>query len=139
MCTRHQQQVSEVFEFELDTSGVRAPRIVLEMIFRNLFDNAVKYGGRPPKVHVRATQKEKLVSIDVIDNGEGIPAKLRKRVFNLFFRAGDELTRTRKGTGIGLYIASTLVRKLGGSLNILDRDDRSGSIFRVELPQAVSA
>ncbi|MEM7455065.1 MAG: HAMP domain-containing sensor histidine kinase [Planctomycetota bacterium] len=139
VCVRHKREMDDVFEFELPTAGIKAPRIMLEMIFRNLFDNAVKYGGSPPKVQVKSSENDKHISIDVIDNGEGIPVNLRKRVFSLFFRAGNELTRTQKGTGLGLYIAGTLVKKLGGNLNVHDRADASGSIFRVELPRAVTA
>jgi signal transduction histidine kinase len=132
---RHRCGESGIFKFDVDNVVVTAPRMVLEMIFGNLLDNAVKYGGQPPEVEVqvRVNRHNRIVA-QIADNGVGVPHELRKSIFRLFFRGGDELHRRQKGTGLGLYIAQTLVRKLGGKLGVRDRDGQPGSVFEVELP-----
>ncbi|MBL8848633.1 MAG: ATP-binding protein, partial [Planctomycetaceae bacterium] len=63
----------------------------------------------------------------------------RRKIFQIFYRRGSELERRRKGTGLGLYIVHTLVRRMKGSIDVLDRiDGKSGCVFQVELPGPVS-
>jgi signal transduction histidine kinase len=134
-CAYHQVELDEIVEFDVKPAWVQSRGLVLELIFRNLLDNAIKYGGEPPRVQVQVTNGDRgHVSIRVIDNGAGVPPELRKRIFGLFFRGGTELTRRRKGTGLGLYIAHTLVRKLKGRISVHDRTDGPGSVFEVDLP-----
>ena len=90
----------------------------LEIIFRNLIDNAVKYAGQPPKVEVPLRPADRRrpgrVIVQVADNGRGIPHHLRRKIFGRFVRLGLELEREKPGTGLGLYIVRTLVRRLRG-------------------------
>jgi signal transduction histidine kinase len=140
VAARHRLAESDVLAFDLEPAVVTAPRMMLEMIFGNLLDNAVKYGGQPPRVEVRMRLKnDNRVVIRIADNGAGVPREIRKRIFRLFFRGGDELQRRHKGTGLGLYIAHTLVRKLRGRIAVRDRDDQSGSVFEIELPGKAAA
>src|SRR5690606_33495712 len=106
----------------------------LEMIFGNLLDNAVKYSGRPAKVDVQVRVSHRRVVTRVADNGPGVPPHQRKKIFDLFYRGGNELERTRKGTGLGLYIVRTLVHFLRGRVTVYDRLGQPGSIFEVDLP-----
>ncbi len=131
----HRYDPAEVFQFDLPPLTIRAVPLLLEMIFRNLLDNAVKYGGRPPKVTVTARLIDpKKVLVCVTDNGSGVPEEIRDRIFGLFFRGGSELERRQKGTGLGLYIVQTLVRQLKGSVRVKPREDAPGSVFEVVLP-----
>ncbi|HAN98668.1 MAG TPA: sensor histidine kinase [Planctomycetaceae bacterium] len=116
---------------------IRARQVDLEMIFRNLLDNAVKYGGEEPLVEVRTRwergTKPRLV-VQVADNGKGIPIGQRRRIFRRFERLGVELERTKPGTGLGLYIVGTLVRRLRGSIRVLGRAGEAGTVFEVAIP-----
>jgi len=114
---------------------IHARPLVLESVFRNLLDNAVKYGGDPPRVEIQVRVGERgWVVARIADNGDGVPPELRKRIFGMFFRAGSELTRRQKGTGLGLYIVHTLVRQMKGRISVHDRPGLPGSVFQVELP-----
>jgi signal transduction histidine kinase len=105
------------------------------MVVRNLLDNAIKYGGDEPQVEVEVRSlRNQRIAVRVADNGVGVPHDLRRKIFTLFFRGGDELKRTRKGTGVGLYIVHTLVQKLGGKVCVFDRGRNPGSVFEVVLP-----
>jgi len=134
-CAHHKRDEIETVQYELQPAMIHARPIVAETIFRNLVDNAIKYGDDPPKVelHCHVTDRGRVIT-RVIDNGHGVPPQLRKRVFRMFFRAGSELTRTKKGTGLGLYIVHTLVRQLKGRVAIHDRANQPGCVFEVDLP-----
>ena len=105
------------------------------MIFGNLLDNAVKYGGKPPKVTVHAFSRGRnQVVVRVRDNGAGVAPENRRRIFQMFVRGNDELHRTKTGTGLGLYIVRTLVGLLKGRVVVLDAESGGGSVFEVTLP-----
>ena len=74
------------------------------------------------------------VIIEISDNGDGVPKALRRKIFGRFVRLGDELQRKKPGTGLGLYIVRTLVKRLSGRVRMLDRDQKSGAVFEVRLP-----
>jgi signal transduction histidine kinase len=141
------------FRIEPDAICLEAdPCIVLDqradilMVFRNLVDNAVKYAGTPPKVSVtckfypdiRQADGVKFLQgkavVQITDNGQGIPAAFRKKVFGRFVRLGSELEREKPGTGLGLYIVRTLVDRLKGRVRIRDPEHGRGTIFEVQLP-----
>ncbi|MEX0676354.1 MAG: HAMP domain-containing sensor histidine kinase [Pirellulales bacterium] len=114
---------------------VRARPIDLEIVFRNLVDNAIKYGGPSPEVEIDSQfDGDESVVTRIVDNGLGIPAKLRRKIFGRFVRLGPELERSQAGTGLGLFIVRTLVKRLHGSIAVRDRPDRRGTIFEVRLP-----
>lgn len=114
---------------------LRARPIDIEMVFRNLIDNAVKYGGAEPVVEIDSqfVGDDRIVT-RIVDNGRGIPAKLRRKIFGRFVRLGSELERSQSGTGLGLFIVRTLVKRLKGKITVRDRPDISGTVFEVQLP-----
>ena len=77
-----------------------------------------------------------MVVTRVSDNGPGIPAKLRRKIFGRFVRLGNELERVQTGTGLGLFIVRTLVRRMQGKINVRGRGSQPGTVFEVELPGA---
>ncbi|MEQ1826501.1 MAG: HAMP domain-containing sensor histidine kinase [Pirellula sp.] len=116
---------------------VWARRVDIEILLRNLIDNALKYAGKPPvvRVDVRFDDSKSRAIIAVSDNGEGIPRHLRRRIFRRFYRIGDELERTKPGTGLGLFLVRSIVRRLRGSIHVVDLPKNSGSQFELLLPQ----
>lgn len=134
-CAHHKRDEVETVSYDIQPAVLYARPLVVETVFRNLMDNAIKYAGDPPKVEVsvRVTERGRVVT-RIADNGDGVPPELRKRIFGMFFRAGSELTRRQKGTGLGLYIVNTLVRQMKGRVSVHDRPGVSGSVFEVDLP-----
>lgn len=134
-CAHHRREPASILHFDVPPIILHARRVVLEMIFGNLLDNAVKYAGDPPDVRVEAKMVARnRVRIRIVDNGEGVPSDLRKKIFGMFYRGGNELERRQKGTGLGLYICKTLTKVLKGSITVHDREEGPGSVFEVELP-----
>ena len=125
----------EQLKLSLQPLIVRGRPLDLEVIFRNLFDNAAKYGGQPPKVEVTIVRlDDQRGLVRVTDNGRGIPVHQRWRVFARFVRLGSELERNKPGTGLGLYLVRTLVDRLKGRVRIRDREGGTGTTFEVTLP-----
>ena len=139
-CTRHALTDRDVFAFDIQPSVIHARPIVLEMIFGNLLDNAIKYGSTQPEVQVEVTVNGRgRIVTRITDNGAGVDPELKQKIFRIFFRSGEELTRRQTGTGLGLYIVRTLVHTLNGRIRVQDRSDQPGSIFEVELPGRIAA
>jgi two-component system, OmpR family, phosphate regulon sensor histidine kinase PhoR len=125
----------ETVRLELEANVVVARRVDLDVIFRNLLDNAVKYAGSPPQVEVSLHRSGAgPVVVRITDNGRGIPTHLRRKIFGRFVRLGLELEREKPGTGLGLYIARTLVRGLRGQIRVHDPETGPGTVFEVQLP-----
>lgn len=111
-----------------------ADRLGITTIVLNLIENAIKYSFDKPNIEVHLREKGENVYFKVIDEGVGIKGKDKKRVFNRFYRVGNESTRTSKGTGLGLYIVNEMIKKHGGRIRIEDNKPQ-GSIFKVILPK----
>ena len=131
---------AETVRLDCEPCMIRARPLDLELVFRNLLDNAVKYAGSPPEVEVRLRcQPNGRACVRISDNGHGIPHHLRHKIFGRFVRLGSELEREKPGTGLGLYIVRTVVRRLRGQVAVHDREGKPGTVFEVVLPAAKSA
>jgi len=127
----------EIIRLNLEPCEIQAERIDTVMIFRNLIDNAVKYAGDPPLVQVDLSVNNNTATVRIVDNGPGIPADERSKVFGRFVRLGSELQRKKPGTGLGLHIVRTLLKRSQGKIRILDNSSEdSGTVFEVKLPGA---
>ena len=134
VCLRYRVPPDTV-RLDLQPCVVRARRVDLEMVFRNLIDNAVKYAGSQPEVEVTLrSQSDGCTLTRIGDNGRGIPQKLRRKIFGRFVRLGLELQREKPGTGLGLFIVRTLVKRLGGRVRVHDRETGPGTVFEIQLP-----
>jgi signal transduction histidine kinase len=125
---------------ERDGLRVRGREADLEILFRNLVDNAVKYALPEPQVEVSAEATAAgRVLVRVADNGPGIPVSQRRTIFRRFVRLGSELERSKPGTGLGLFLVHSLVRQLRGRVTVRGRQPPPGTVFEVELPAAPAA
>jgi len=102
----------------------------VEQILGNLINNVERYAASGKSLLVRCAVTDQAVTIDVIDQGPGIPAGERVNVFRPFSRLSNDL-RASTGTGIGLSIARELARLHQGDLRLMNSD--CGCWFRVEL------
>jgi signal transduction histidine kinase len=117
--------------------SVLARETDLEIVLRNLVDNAVKYSLPDPRVEITVTAAPRgRVTIAVADNGPGIPVSQRPQIVRRFVRLGSELERSTAGTGLGLFLVKALVRQMRGKVSVRGRLPPSGTVFEVELPAA---
>jgi signal transduction histidine kinase/tetratricopeptide (TPR) repeat protein len=99
----------------------------------NVIDNAIKYSGDVKKVEVRAFKKDRNAVITVQDFGVGIGKEEKDKIFERFYRGGDELTRTVKGSGLGLTLVKQIVDAHKGSVQV-ESEPGQGSTFSIKLP-----
>lgn len=105
-------------------------------IMLNLVDNALKFSGKAERrqIDISVVPADGGLVLGVRDYGPGIPAGQTRRIFDLFYRVGSELTRETQGTGIGLALVQQLARAMGGSVEVCNR--QPGAEFRLQLRHA---
>lgn len=125
----------EVCTSELARGGtsVSADRELAAGVVGCLLSNALKYAPDGSTVRVTARSADDLVVTTVTDDGPGIHASDRDRIFEKFTRLGDHLTRPQQGVGLGLFIARQNLRRMGGEI-WCDEADSGGASFGFSLP-----
>jgi len=129
---RHKDFVIHV-EIEKSLPPIRADRESLTQAITNLIDNAVKYSGDSRKIIVRAYAVDQYLIFTVKDFGIGIRKEEIDKVFERFYRGGDELTRTVKGSGLGLTLVKQIIEAHHGEITVESSPGR-GSTFTVRIP-----
>ena len=107
--------------------------VLFEQVLFNLLDNAAKYAPSGTTISIRGARDRDLVSLQIMDEGSGIPPMELESVFDKFYRAqkGDHV---RPGTGLGLAISRGFVEAMHGTITAGNRGDRSGAVMTIRLP-----
>lgn len=105
----------------------------LKLVIENLIDNAVRYAKEKGKVEIKLEKKDKNLYFEVKDNGVGIPKNDQKYIFQKFFRSANALRNQTEGSGLGLFIAKSIIEKLKGKIGFKSQED-VGSTFWFTLP-----
>jgi two-component system, OmpR family, sensor histidine kinase SenX3 len=129
-------EYTELFKTD-ERALVRGDADELRAAVSNLIDNAIKYSETEVKVEVSVlTDDEKHVVVRVRDNGIGIPGAQLKRIFGRFYRVPGLVMSRVKGTGLGLFIVRSVVKKHGGRVFAESAGLGRGSTFTIQLPRA---
>jgi signal transduction histidine kinase len=110
----------------------------LQQALVNLLDNAIKFSPPDSTIDVHLSADERNLRLAVRDHGPGIPAAERTKIFERFYRSGDELRRETQGTGIGLSLVKAIAEAHGGRIE-LDSRPGHGSTFTLVLPHDATA
>ena len=111
--------------------GLVGEQMLLQMLINNLLDNALKYTPRDKLIMVTLTSKHKQVLLSVADQGPGIPKEEKSKIFEKFYRIGNESTRTAKGSGLGLFLCKKIAEDHNAEIKVTDNQPQ-GSTFTVE-------
>ncbi len=117
---------------------LRADRRRLEQMVTNLLDNAIKFSESADRVRVRGVVSGAWITLEVEDEGAGIPAKSLDKVFHRFYQESRGRSRDLGGTGLGLSIVKHLMRLHGGRVR-LESELGRGSKFHLDFPRAEPA
>jgi two-component system phosphate regulon sensor histidine kinase PhoR len=116
-----------------DMPAVSGNSDLLQQVFRNLLENAIKYGQDGGVVTITGISREESVLIAFADDGVGIPAEHIPRLTERFYRVDAARSRSLGGTGLGLAIVKHIMNRCRGSLTISSHVGE-GSVFTVHLP-----
>ncbi len=133
--TRRHKLEPEVVEVDItDDIELNTDATALETVLKNLLDNAIKYSNTPVRVQVTGRIREGMAELCVRDHGVGIPNHELRRIFDRFYRVDNEDVRSRRGTGLGLFVVKALVEDLGGRLRAHSDGPGKGTTMTVTLP-----
>ncbi len=120
-------------ELAADLPMLELDAVLFEQVLFNLLDNAAKYAPADTTISIRTLRDRNSVSLQILDEGDGIPHTELESVFDKFYRAqkGDHV---RPGTGLGLAISRGFVEAMHGSITASNRADRSGAVLTIRLP-----
>ena len=129
---RHKDFVIKV-QIDKPLPSINVDRAAITQAITNLIDNAIKYSGEARNIFVRAFAENQYLIITVKDSGIGIRKEEIDKVFERFYRGGDVLTRTVKGSGLGLTLVKQIVEVHHGNVNV-ESEPGHGSTFSIRLP-----
>jgi len=115
-------------EPDMDTKG---DTLLLQMLINNLVENAIKYSPKEKQITCTLNNEHAAIRLSVADEGEGIPEEEKTRIFERFYRIGNELTRKTQGTGLGLYLCKIISQYHNADISVTNNLP-SGSIFTVK-------
>ncbi len=116
-----------------DYVPVNGDPVLLQMAVSNLIENALKYSPKEKPVRLLLGKTDNNAVVQVIDEGPGIAEAEKKKIFDKFYRVGNDATKKAKGTGLGLYLVKKIIFTHKGQINLAD-NPRGGSIFALSLP-----
>jgi len=118
--------------YEIDENiFMNADKSGMTSIIVNLIENAIKYSNEGSLVKVLLSKKDDIVTLKVTDEGVGIKDEEKEKIFDKFYRVGNEEVRSSKGTGLGLYILKRMVAFHNGKIKVYSNKPK-GSIFEVK-------
>jgi len=130
-----EKQVEALIQFSPHCAPliVHADSSHLTNLIINLLDNAVKYSGNHPEIHLQTTTENGHVLLRIADNGPGIPEKYRRKIFQKFYRIPTGNLHNVKGFGLGLHYVNNIVKAHGWQIR-LSCPQTGGSIFEIIIP-----
>ncbi|MFB3388592.1 ATP-binding protein [Flavobacterium sp. LAR06] len=130
LLTKKKQKIISIPNTEITL--VKLDKNLLKNCIINLVSNAIKYSGEETEIELSTSITDTIVTINVKDNGIGIPEEDHKHLFEAFFRAHN--TGNIPGTGLGLHIVSRYVSLMHGTISFKSAIDK-GTLFTIELPR----
>jgi signal transduction histidine kinase len=119
---------------ELPPTTVYGDQARLYQLFFNIIDNAAKYTPENGKIWISLRPVNSFITVEVRDNGSGIPKEQLPHIFQRFYRVQKDRSRSTGGSGLGLSICKLIADSHGGHIEV-ESEVGKGSMFRIILPQ----
>jgi len=138
-CEQFVSQYNVNYELSIPKSDFKDSKVILKIddnrimqVLHNLLSNAAKYGAKNDVINVKLWLHEDGIVIDIIDHGEGIPADIRKNLFNKFSRSAIHADKNIQGTGLGLNISKKIIERHHGTITV--KSAPGHTCFSIALP-----
>ncbi|MGQ0737648.1 MAG: sensor histidine kinase [Bacteroidota bacterium] len=120
-----------VFKDDIEPdAGIKGDPLLLQILINNLLENAIKYSPKESAVKAVLKNYRSGTELQIIDEGPGIPDEEKKKIFTRFYRIGNEATRKKQGTGLGLYLCRIITQDHNADISVTNNEP-AGSIFAV--------
>lgn len=106
----------------------------IEQVLNNLIDNAIRYTEPGDKIILKVREEEDNIRFSVTDTGIGIKEEHQDRIFERFYKVDESRTRGKHGTGLGLYIVSSIIKRHQGTIDLHSKPG-VGTTFEIILPK----
>lgn len=116
-------------EIEPD-ADIKGDPLLLQILINNLIENAIKYSPKDARVTAFLRKYRSGIELQIRDEGPGIPDEEKKKIFSRFYRIGNEATRKKQGTGLGLYLCSIIAKDHNADISVTNNEP-TGSNFAV--------
>lgn len=136
VASEYAARYSRPFEEDIDEDcRIWGDKTMLHIAINNLVENAVKYTPPDKPIGLSLQVQNHVATLGVSDEGPGIPESERKKIFDKFYRLGNEESRKTRGTGLGLYLSKKIVLQHKGRIQALENVPH-GTVFEIQLPVA---
>ena len=137
-CRQRLSNCHLVLDLPSDLPLIRVDPVLVEQALVQIFDNAVKYSPPGSQINVSACARDGHMTVNVTDQGAGLTAAERSKIWDRFVR-GERHAATTSGSGLGLWIASAFIAANGGKMNAASEGPGRGTTLSIELPVARAA
>lgn len=107
---------------------INGDKLLIQLAINNLLDNALKYSGKEDVVLIKLFREDKMIRLQVTDQGQGVSDKEKDKIFEKYFRGAQMQT---KGTGLGLYLSKEIIKQHHGNISVINNIPR-GCIFEIQ-------
>ena len=109
------------------------------IILQNLFSNAIRYTREQGNIHIAfSTTDHRKLMLEIKDDGYGIPKSEQPKIFTKMYRGSNIKSVDQQGSGLGLYLVQSIVKRIGGSIHFASEENK-GSVFTILLPLRTAA
>ncbi len=112
-----------------EDTDLKGDALLLQMLINNLLENAVKYSPKESPITALLKKTKSGIELQIKDEGSGIEDKEKKKIFSKFYRIGNEATRKKQGTGLGLYLCRIIAQEHNGDISVTNNEPQGSNFF----------